>query len=241
MTDSARQLTKPTRPACLGVMAALLVTALSLGCATGGGDPRPATTAAPPPPVSDAVPTIEKPLPATPPSPASATGPVTCYYGPVTQTPNDGEPRVTADLLIRRTLEPEASRIVEDSVRFDHGRNANGDRRPRTYRSLYTVQDNGFELSEESGAYSGIGTLEGEPWRWTAWDFAYTLESGIRVTGRYEVRPAEAGADGQAGSLLLVGEKTAYGPDGSAALRLHENLAQISLAKCAELFAPDTP
>jgi hypothetical protein len=130
----------------------------------------------------------------------------------------------TADLLLRRTLEPGASRIVEASARFD--RAAAG--RARPYTVILDVDGDTVALRESEGAYSGTGTLHGEPWRWTSWDTTYTLTSGIRVDAAYELRQA---ADG---GLLLHGEKTAYGPDGSLALTLLEELEHIPLAECAE-------
>ncbi len=180
---------------------------------------------------------VAAPLPATPPGPESAAGRVLCFYGPVTQTATGGEATVAADLAVRRTLEPDTSRIIEETVRVERA----ADRRSRPYRTVYDVDGARFELREETGAYAGTGTLEGEPWRWSAWDLSYTLESGIRVTGRYEIRPAGTTAGGDPERFVLVGDKTAYGPDGSEAIHLHEELPQVEDETCAELLASDSP
>lgn len=186
---------------------------------------------------SDVPPDVAAPLPATPPGPESAAGRVLCFYGPVTQTPTGGQATVAADLAVRRTLEPDASRVVEETVRVERAT----DRRTRPYRTVYAIDGDSFTLHEESGAYAGTGTLEGEPWRWSAWDLDYRLESGIRVTGRYELRPAETDGGSQPERFVLVGDKTAYGPDGSKALRLHEELKQVDRERCAELLRASAP
>jgi|GEM_PF-6835996 len=246
--DPCRRRAAPA-PAALLAGAFLLAAMLASACASGGGGVAPEagdgptaaagdTTGA----IPDASPQagahttadVAAPLPAVPPGPESAAGPVLCFYGPVTQTASGGEATVAADLVVRRTLEPEASRVVEETVRIERAAN----RRTRPYRTLYDVDGDRFVLREEGGAYAGTGTLEGEPWRWSAWDLDYSLESGIRVTGRYEIRPRETDGGSQPEHFVLVGEKTAYGPDGSEALRLHEELAQVTPERCAELMAP---
>ena len=103
-----------------------------------------------------------------------------------------GEP--TADLLLRRTLQPEASRIVEESVRFDRTPGA----RPRPYTVILDVDGDAVTLSESEQRYSGTGMLHGEPWRWDSWDLTYTLTSGIRVDARCALDRGDDG-DGRDG------------------------------------------
>ena len=144
----------------------------------------------------------------------------------------DGEP--TADLLLRRTLQPEASRIVEESVRFDRSPGA----RPRPYTVILDVDGDAVTLSESEQRYSGTGMLHGEPWRWDSWDLTYTLTSGIRVDARCALDRGDDGSDGSDdAAAVLHCERIAYGPDGAAALRLSEDLTRISMAECESRFA----
>jgi hypothetical protein len=186
------------------------------------GDEAPAPDAASPPPaVAEA-----------------AAAPMTCWYGPSVQHSPDGVSRTGAHLLLRRTYEPEdgrsgAGRIVEETVRFD----AKAGVRPRLYRVVLTLTGNvtasgaaTFELAATDGEYSGRGSLEGEPWAWTAWSSVYTLTSGIRLEAEQHL---EAGDEG----VVLVAERVAYGPDGSPALTLTERLARIDDEECARRLA----
>ena len=158
----------------------------------------------------------------------------TCYFGPVIESgaqaagEGDGEP--TADLLLRRTLQPEASRIVEESVRFDRTPAA----RPRPYTVILDVDGDAVTLTESEQRYSGSGMLHGVPWRWDSWDLTYTLTSGIRVDARCALDDGDGGEDAAA---VLHCERIAYGPDGAAALRLSEDLTRISMAECESRFA----
>lgn len=239
----------PIRRARAVLFAVLFAAGLLASCASTaptGGDSAPATAEAPPVmPADTAEPAPAEPTPAAePPAEPAATvataeavaaaGPIVCFFGPVRESGamaaggGAGEP--TANLLLRRSLQPEASRIVEETVRFDRS----GGGRARVYTTTFDVDGDAVTLSESGGSYAGSGTLHGEPWRWTAWDLAYMLTSGIRVDARYELRH---GGDGGDGGLLLHGEKTAYGPDGSLALTLVEELRQIPAGECTERLA----
>lgn len=154
----------------------------------------------------------------------------TCYFGPSTQTAVDGSERPGAELMVRRTVDRAASRIVEETARFD----AVASVAPRRYMVVYEVDGDAFTLTETSGAFAGSGTFTaGEPWAWTAWTTTYTLPSGIRVESKVELAAAKAGA--------LTAERTAYGPDGGKALILFEALAAIEGAECERRFAELPP
>jgi hypothetical protein len=212
---------------------------LTAGCAStapaSGDDPpetaSPAELEATMEPAAEPAPAPEPPPPAAEPATAeavAAAGEVVCFYGPVRESgiaaTGGAAGEATADLLLRRTLVPDAARIVEESVRFDRA----GSGRARPYEVVLDVDGDAVALQESEGAYSGTGNLHGEPWRWSAWNVTYTLTSGIRVDAAYELRQ---GGDGE---LELHGEKTAYGPDGSVALTLVEELDRIPLAECEE-------
>jgi len=160
----------------------------------------------------------------------AASAAVTCWYGPSVQHQSDGAERPGAALLVRRTLEPAADRIVEETARFDPVAGV----KPRLYTVLYQVDGDQLTLEERDGEFSGRGTLSGEPWAWTAWSSVYTLTSGIRVE-------AEQRIENDGGTAVLRAERTAYGPDGSRALVLTEELARIGDDECARRFAELAP
>jgi len=160
----------------------------------------------------------------------AASAAVTCWYGPSVQRQADGAERPGAELLVRRTLEPAADRFVEETARFDPVAGV----KPRLYTVLYQIDGDAFTLEERDGEFSGRGTLSGEPWAWTAWSSVYTLTSGIRVE-------AEQRIESDGGTAVLRAERTAYGPDGSRALVLIEDLARIGDDECARRFAELAP
>jgi len=231
-------------PLATALLAAHLLTAAGLaGCASTAPADGSAVeeTGTPPRPPADTPQASRQPAaedaPQTPPPPSSEAllhSSATCYFGPVTESgaqaagEGDGEP--TADLLLRRTLQPEASRIVEESVRFDRTPGA----RPRPYTVILDVDGDAVTLTESDQRYSGSGMLHGVPWRWDSWDLTYTLTSGIRVDARCALDDGDGGEDAAA---VLHCERIAYGPDGAAALRLSEDLTRISMAECESRFA----
>lgn len=232
-------------PASLAPFAALLlvVVLVSTGCAT----PAPSAPAEPPaaqvPPDAEPATTestaAEPPAaaPASLPEPAPAAVPdsppsrVRCFLGGVVQRQPDGTERSGVELLVRRSEYRDASKIVEDSVRYDPG--------PRSRTSRYQVvmdvdpEAGTFTLRETDGLYTGRGELEGEPWEWEAWTYSYRLDSGIAVQGRTELRETGDG-------LVLYTERQAYGPDGGLALTLVETLPQIEREECEARLAEAT-
>jgi len=179
------------------------------------------------PPVSTPTPAARAATDPQPPTP-SPTLSTTCYFGPSTQTAADGTVRPGAEMLVRRTVDPEASTITEETVRFD----AQAGVAPRRYTVVYAVDGDGFMLSEADGAFAGSGRFTaGEPWARTAWESSYRLPSGIAVESK---RALTTGDDGRP---VLTAERTAYGPDGGVALTLREELAAIDDAECERRFA----
>lgn len=221
--------TPASAPLLLPVLAVLL---LAAGCAS-----SPAPAPAPGDEAQVAEPVVEPEAPtdasadaAPSPAPATATpgadATVTCYFGPSRQTLADGSVREGAELVLRHTFEPDESRIVEETVRFDPLPQVPA----RLYTTVYAVDGDAFTLEESEGQYAGSGTLEGEPWAWTGWTSDYALQSGIRVHAEYDFGRAD-------GRAVLNVEREAFGPDGSAALTIHEELTEIGAEECAERLA----
>jgi hypothetical protein len=88
-------------------------------------------------------------------TPAAST---TCYSG---LTTGMGQ---TARTLVRRALDPAARQITEDVSHDDGG--AHG---AKSFHVVMAVDGDHFTLTEGSGAFSGTGTLAGDPWRWSSW------------------------------------------------------------------------
>jgi hypothetical protein len=109
------------------------------------------------------------PAPAVP-AAAPAAPPATttvCYAGLITGM---GQ---RARTIVRRTVDPTARQVIED-VRH-------GDAAAHRVTQLHVVMDvagDSFTMKETGGAFTGTGTLTGEPWRWTAWTSTSTLAAG---------------------------------------------------------------
>lgn len=79
--------------------------------------------------------------------------------------------------VARRTVDPGAGTIVEDVSHDDAG--AHG---AKSFHVVMQVQGDRFTLTEAGGAFTGTGTLVGEPWRWTSWTSTSQIaKAGIEV------------------------------------------------------------
>jgi hypothetical protein len=65
---------------------------------------------------------------------------------------------------MRRTVDPRARQIVEDVSHGDAGAH-----RVTQFHVVMDVAGDRFTMKETGGAFTGTGTLTGEPWRWTSW------------------------------------------------------------------------
>ena len=105
--------------------------------------------------------------------------------------------------VARRTVDPAAGQIRED-VSHD----AAGAHGARSFHVVMQVDGDRFTLSERSGAFSGSGTLVGEPWHWTAWSSTARLrDAAIEVESDDELTPVGLKATKQirrAGKVLAT-------------------------------------
>jgi hypothetical protein len=109
------------------------------------------------------------------PSPAAAAAPpagsTICYAGVTTGL---GQ-RVRT--LMRRKVDPAGRQIVEDVSHGDAGTH-----RVTQFHVVMDVAADRFTMKETGGAFTGTGTLVGEPWRWTSWTSTSQLAgTGIEV------------------------------------------------------------
>ena len=90
-----------------------------------------------------------------------------------------------ARTIARRTIDPAAGQIIEDVSNDDAG--AHG---ARSFHVVMKVAGDQFTMTESSGAFTGSGTLAGDPWRWTSWmSTAQIPKAGIEVSSDDELTP----------------------------------------------------
>jgi hypothetical protein len=111
-------------------------------------------------------------------TPAASTA---CYAG---LTTGMGQ---TARTIARRTVDPVARQIVEDVSHDDAG--AHG---AKSFHVVMTVDGDHFTMTEAGGAFTGTGTLVGEPWQWASWTSTSQIpNTGITVESDDEITEAE--------------------------------------------------
>lgn len=125
----------------------------------------------------DSTPRPVEPEPAPPGLPEATT---LCYRAMSRISVPDVGVLGSSGLLVRRTIDPATSRIVEEVVEFD----APQEQPPREYVLDATVDGERFTFELEGGR--GEGRLVGEPWAWTGWSSETTLADGSRVVSEDE-------------------------------------------------------
>lgn len=66
--------------------------------------------------------------------------------------------------IARRIVDP-ATRTITEDVSHDSA----GAHGAKSFHVVMTVDGDHFTMTESSGAFTGTGTLVGEPWQWTSW------------------------------------------------------------------------
>lgn len=109
------------------------------------------------------------PAPAVPAAPPATS--TVCYAGLMTGL---GQ---RARTVMRRMVDPRARQIVEDVSHGDAGSH-----RVTQFHVVINVASDRFTMKETGGAFTGTGTLTGEPWRWTSWTSTSQLAgAGLEV------------------------------------------------------------
>jgi len=86
--------------------------------------------------------------------------------------------------IARRIVDPAARQITEDVSHDDAG--AHG---AKSFHVVMDVDGDHFTMKETGGAFTGTGTLSGEPWQWTAWSSVSQIAGGIEVESDDELTP----------------------------------------------------
>lgn len=112
----------------------------------------------------------------------------------------------------RRDLDPEAGTITELFVATADG--------TETWTVLQVDADAGtFTLDINEGEYTGQGTLQGEPWAWTAWSSRSEMSDGSYVESEDAVTATGIHAD-----------KEGFAADGTPEWTLTEDLTTVDEA-----------
>jgi len=119
----------------------------------------------------------------------------------------------------RRDLDPTAGTITEQFVATADG--------TETWTTLVVDAAAGtFTLDINDGEYTGEGSLEGEPWSWTAWSSRSTTGDGSYVLSEDAVTATGIHAD-----------KEGFSADGTPEWTLSEDLTTVDEATWAEGMA----
>jgi len=151
--------------------------------------------------------------PRTTAAPAGPTKTVAYYRGTSKVSLPNGQVVGEGAMLVRRTLDPSLSQIEE----YVLGVATHGKRGTRQYRVIMKVNGNTFTMKDAAETFSGSGTLEGEPWKWTAWTSTSMLPNKMVIESKDQL---------VAGKLMV--HKTVKAPDGSVRVTIEENYSPIT-------------
>lgn len=124
-------------------------------------------------------------------TPSPTTKQVHCYVGTTDIFLLDGKKVKTQSGRIKRTLDPVANFIeenvdVSEDPTFPVGKTESFDVGMTVSSAVPPATTATFTMVERNGAFSGTGTLTGEPWQWTAWHSSSTMSS----VGNTDANPA---------------------------------------------------
>jgi len=141
-----------------------------------------------------------------------------CYYGEL-MVARAGETETNQGaLLVKLTMDPSASRMVEETWSFPLY---------ERYVVTRTIRGASFTLRQDDGAFVGNGTLEGQPWIWSGWKS--TTTSADKAT---RVESATHFQDGD-----LVTHERVLDANGGLRVSVDQSLVEIPLDECDHMFA----
>jgi hypothetical protein len=147
----------------------------------------------------------------------AADGPATkatYYLGESKVMTADGKSLGNMVMLVKRELRPAESRIIETVLMVSSRR----DEPIKEYLTVLTVKGSRFTMREQSGAFSGSGELEGNPWEWSGWTSTSKMpgQNGGTIVSRDKL--TERG---------MATSKELSGPDGTVRVKFAEDYAAI--------------
>jgi len=138
---------------------------------------------------------------------------VTYYKGISSVSLPNGQVVGKSTMLVRRTLNPSASEIEEYVIEMSPQKKDD----QQEFKVIMNVEGNSFKMKDSNGSFSGTGTLEGEPWKWTSWSSKSVLANKMIVESK----------DSLEGNKLVV-TKTVKTPDGKVTVTMHETYSPIT-------------
>ncbi|HGY89876.1 MAG TPA: hypothetical protein ENK43_01755 [Planctomycetes bacterium] len=104
------------------------------------------------------------------------------YFGQRQSRMVSGAKLPATDSLLRRVFRPADGTVTDYVIELD----PSGKRPPLQYTVTYHMDGRKFTAEESRKAFQGKGSVEGEPFAWTAWTADLTLRDGRKVdlTGR---------------------------------------------------------
>jgi hypothetical protein len=113
-----------------------------------------------------------------PASPSKIEKQVTCFRGTTEMLNPNGDKQDTKFARVKRTVDA-TSKTIEELVEVA----STGDfvaQDTKTFDVVFTVSADKeskytFTMAEKSGAFTGQGVLNGEPWKWNSWNSTSTM------------------------------------------------------------------
>jgi hypothetical protein len=146
------------------------------------------------------------------------------YLGESKMTTPEGKLLRTSLSLVKRVVNPKASRIEEYVLSVD-------EQASKAFVVTLEVKGAKFTVSDQSKSLTGEGELVGEAWKWKEWKSVTKLAGGAG-TVTSEDKLTEGG---------LAAKKTFVGADGKVALLFDDSLAPITRKTYEVLYARLAP
>jgi hypothetical protein len=143
---------------------------------------------------------------------------VACYFGELMVAKPGEEQTNQGALLVKLTIDPAKSRMVEEIWSFPLY---------ERYDITRTIDGAAFTMRQDDGSFTGSGTLDGEPWIWRGW--ASTSRSADQST---LVETSTRFVDG-----ALVTREKVMNKDGQLRVEIHHELDEVPLDECDRMFA----
>ncbi|MEO6392532.1 MAG: hypothetical protein ABIP75_11815 [Pyrinomonadaceae bacterium] len=133
-----------------------------------------------------------------------------------------GQPYGSSVSLVKRTLMPAESKIIELVASID----ARGP--VKEYTTIFEIKGAAFTVKDQEGTFAGSGELIGAAWDWSGWKYNVNMLGDNKGTLTAE--------DTFANGTLMV-KKSFSGPDGKMRVLFSEELKPISKAMYELLHA----
>ena len=140
---------------------------------------------------------------------------VAYFLGEVRMSSPSGQAIGNSLSLVKRTLNPDESRIIELVVSIDPGKPT------KEFTTIFEVQGARFVMKDTEGTFTGEGGLIGKAWEWSGWNYE------VEFTG---ARKGRLKGEDFLGPEGLTVKKSFATADGVVRMLFIEDLKPISKA-----------